>query len=524
MPETPVFSTAAVAAPHARAAEIGQTILASGGNAVEAVVAMAATSAVVLPHLNGLGGDGFLLVREPRGRVHAIDASGAAGALATIRRYREKEYEFIPPHGPDAAVTVAGVVAGWSLGLELAKALGGQLPLDMLLADAISLARDGYGVSSSEARASIDPGLRDAPYFSDTFLVDGKSPEAGSLRRQPRLADTLERLSHAGLLDLYRGDVGREVALDLERIGSPIVRRDLETYRARVVNPLSVRLHQAEVYNFPAPTDGLATLLALGIADRSDRRRIDNADYHHRMIEALKRALALRDRHITDPREVEGDLTDLLAAGFLEREALQIDARRAAVYALPRGMEDDGVWIGCIDKDGLAVSYAQSVHGRYGSGCVLPGTGLHWHNRGAAFSLDAGSTNPLAPGRKPPHTLNPTLAVFADHRVLAFGGAAPQIQPQIFARYTDLGMGLADAVEAPRWNLARSGDSTVVRVEDGFDPSLIRALGQLGHPVEEMGGADPGAFSHVGMIVKQARNGRVEAAHDPRADGVVMGL
>ena len=222
MLETPVFSTAAVAAPHTRAAEIGQSILASGGNAVEAVVAMAATCSVVLPHLNGLGGDGFFVVREPRGRVHGLDASGPAGTLATIERYRKREYEIIPAHGPDAALTVAGVVAGWALALDLARALGGQLPLDMLMGDAIRLAREGCALAPSESRVPIDPALRDAPHFAATFLVDGKSPRTGTVRRQPKLADTLERLSHAGLADFYRGDVGREIALDLERIGSPI--------------------------------------------------------------------------------------------------------------------------------------------------------------------------------------------------------------------------------------------------------------------------------------------------------------
>src|SRR3954469_1790179 len=146
MPETPVFSTAAVAAPHMTASETGQMILAAGGNAVEAMVAMAATIAVVYPHMNGLGGDGFWLVREPKGRIHALDASGPAGSLATLKRYRDKGYDAIPPRGPDAALTVAGAVGGWALALELARALGGQLPLDLLLGDSIRLARDGYPV------------------------------------------------------------------------------------------------------------------------------------------------------------------------------------------------------------------------------------------------------------------------------------------------------------------------------------------------------------------------------------------
>src|SRR4051812_3910670 len=152
MTETPVFSTAAVAAPHRLAAETGQMILAAGGNAIEAMVAMASTVAVVYPHMNGLGGDGFWLVREPGGRMHALDAAGPAGALATIRRYRDKEYDAIPPRGVDSAITVAGAVGGWRLALELSRYLGGGLPLDLLLGDAIRLAREGYAVSGSEER------------------------------------------------------------------------------------------------------------------------------------------------------------------------------------------------------------------------------------------------------------------------------------------------------------------------------------------------------------------------------------
>src|SRR3712207_184171 len=152
MPETPVFSTAAVAAPHTLAAETGQTILAAGGNAIEAMIAMAATIAVVYPHMNGIGGDGFWLVREPGGRVRAFAAAGPAGSLATLQRYRDKGYDAIPPRGPDAALTVAGAVAGWGLALDYARSLGGRLPLDVLLADAIRHAKDGVAVSDSEGR------------------------------------------------------------------------------------------------------------------------------------------------------------------------------------------------------------------------------------------------------------------------------------------------------------------------------------------------------------------------------------
>jgi hypothetical protein len=181
MPDSPVFSTAAVAAPNMLAAETGRNILAEGGNAVEAMIAMAATIAVVYPHMNGIGGDAFWLIREPGGRVRAIEACGPAGSLATIERYRAKGFDAIPGRGPDAAVTVAGLVGGWALAGEFAMHLGGALPLATLLSDAIRFAREGAPVSASEA--ACIPNEREAllacPGFANAFLVEGKTPDAG---------------------------------------------------------------------------------------------------------------------------------------------------------------------------------------------------------------------------------------------------------------------------------------------------------------------------------------------------------
>ena len=222
MSDTPTFATAAVAAPHLLASETGRNILAQGGNALEAMVAMAATIAVVYPHMNSIGGDGFWVVREPGGRVRAIEACGPAGRLATIERYRQAGYDAIPMRGPEAAVTVAGAVGGWVMALDYAASLGGRLPLPGLLADAVRHARDGYPVSASEIRT--DPIEREAvhaaPGFRDTFLFDGLPPKAGDVRRAPTLAATLDHLAQAGLDDFYRGDVGREIAADLESIGA----------------------------------------------------------------------------------------------------------------------------------------------------------------------------------------------------------------------------------------------------------------------------------------------------------------
>ncbi|HEX8168504.1 MAG TPA: gamma-glutamyltransferase family protein [Beijerinckiaceae bacterium] len=530
MPDTPVFSAAAVAAPHRLAAETGRAVLDEGGNAVEAMAAMAATIAVVYPHMNAVGGDAFWLVREPGGRVRAIEACGPAGSLATIERYRGKGLDAIPGRGPDAAVTVAGAVGGWQAALDYARLLGGRMPLAALLADAIRFAREGCPVSPSEAtgRPNEPEALRQAPGFAETFLVEGKTPEAGTIRKLPALAETLAHLAGAGLDDFYRGDIGREIAADLERIGSPVTRGDLERYRARMVEPLSARFRDATLHNFPPPTQGLAALLILGIYERLDVRRTETVEHHHGLIEAVKRAFSIRDRVVTDPRRLRHDPADFLKPAVFEREAAQIDMRRAAPFPLPKPAGDT-VWMSAIDRDGLAVSYIQSLYWEWGSGCVLPRTGVHWQNRGASFSLDPDAVNPLEPGRKPFHTLIPALAAFDDGRVMAYGSMGgdgqPQFQAQILCRYLD-GMGVADAVDAPRWLLGRTWGqtSTTLKMESRFDARILEGLARLGHDVEELGIPYSETCGHAGMLVKHPRGGRVEAAHDPRSDGGAAGV
>ena len=211
------------AAPHALAAEAGRLAFEEGGNALEAMVAMAAAIAAVYPHMNHVGGDGFWLVREPSRRVRALMAAGPSGERAAPALYREAGHETIPPRGPLAALTVPGAIGGWALALEAAKANGGKLPLEFLLAPAIGYARDGYVVTRSQARLTAEKlaECKDAPGFADTFLIDGKPPEQGSTLKQTAFAATLDQLSNAGLDDFYRGDVGARSQQICEGIGSP---------------------------------------------------------------------------------------------------------------------------------------------------------------------------------------------------------------------------------------------------------------------------------------------------------------
>jgi oxamate amidohydrolase len=530
MPETATYPRAAAVAPHALAAEAGRAILAEGGNAIEAMVAMAATIAVVYPHMNGIGGDGFWLIREPSGRLHAIEACGPAGSLATPARYRAMHADTIPPRGPDAAVTVAGAVGGWALALDIAAGLGGRLPRPVLLADAIGHAREGYAVSASEARTvpfALDA-LKAAPGFAETFLDKGAWPQAGHRRTMPRLADMLDHLATAGIDDFYRGDVGREIAADLARFGAPVTRGDLTAYRAVRREPLSVRLADAVAYNCPPPTQGLAALIILAIFDRLGVRHGEGFAHVHGLVEATKRAFAIRDRVVTDFDRLKHDPALFLSDAALDREAAAIDMRRAAPFP-PPASPGDTVWMGARDPAGTTVSYIQSIYWEYGSGCVLPATGIHWQNRGASFSLDPAAANPLQPGRKPFHTLNPALAVFDDGRVMAYGSMGgdgqPQFQAALFTRAARFGMGLAAAIDAPRWLLGRTwGDATTsLKLEDRFDAAVVAALRHAGHEIEVLDSAYDDRLGHAGALLGYPR-GHVAAAHDPRSDGGTAGV
>jgi oxamate amidohydrolase len=531
--DTPTFSSAAVAAPHDLAAAAGRDVLVEGGNAIEAMVTMAATIAVVYPHMNGIGGDGFWTIGEARsggiGPVRTIMAGGPAAAAATIRRYRGKGYDTIPVRGADAALTVPGTVDGWRLALELSAALGGRLPLNRLLEPAIRHAREGVPVSRSEAggdpkeRAALDA----APGFAEGFLADQTIPAAGTLRRQPALAATLEQLTHAGLRDFYTGDIARELATDLDRIGSPVARADLKSFEAQWRKPLSVRLRDCTVYNTPPPTQGLASLMILGLLERLNVTRPDSFAHLHGLIEAAKRAYVVRDRLCVDPAYTEADPAGWLTGATLDREAARIHAEAAAPLPIRFG-EGDTIWMGAIDGAGNAVSFIQSIYWEYGSGCVLPRTGVLMQNRGTSFSLDERSRHALQPGRSPFHTLNPPLAVFDDGRILSYGSMGgdgqPQFQAQVLSRYR-LGMGLADAVDAPRllWGRTWGLDTTATHAEDRFDPSLIAALARAGHDIAVAPRGYDEAFGHAGAVLRHA-GGRLEATHDPRSDGGPSGL
>ena len=527
MLNTPRGTQGMVVAPHHLAAQAGLAVLREGGDAVEAMVAAASTVAVVYPHMNSIGGDNFWLIAEPAKAPVAIMACGSAGERATADFYRG--HPSIPPRGPLAANTVAGAISGWDAALAVSKRWGGRLPLSRILADAISYGRHGAPVTVSQHKNTTAKlaELKDVPGYAAQFLVNGQPPAVASLFRQPRLAATLERLARAGLDDFYRGEIAAANAAELARIGSPVTAADLRTHRAVETAPLRVDLRCGAVYNVPPPTQGLASLMILGVFDRLGCAEAEGFPFLHGLVESTKQAFLVRDRIVTDPAYMTEDPASHLTESRLTTMAGRIAPDRTMPWPAP-AQSGDTVWLGVIDGQGRAVSLIQSIYWEFGSGVVLADTGVLWQNRGVSFSLSETALNVLRPGRKPFHTLNPAMAQLADGRLMVYGTMGgegqPQTQAAVFARHVLFGQELQAAVTAPRWLLGRTwgAASTNLKLENRFDPSVIEALRKAGHDVEVVAPFTD-IMGHAGGIVRHP-SGVLEGGADPRGDGVVAGF
>ncbi|MBX9925229.1 MAG: gamma-glutamyltransferase family protein [Hyphomicrobiaceae bacterium] len=533
MPETTRSTRGMVVAPHHLAAEAGLSVLRDGGNAIEAMVAAAATIAVVYPHMNGLGGDNFWLVSEGGRPPIGIDACGAAAGLATREFYvGHGATTAIPSRGPLSALTAAGAVSGWQSALEISRNWGGRLPLSRLLSDATAYARDGFPATASQVKNNIGKRaeLEHVPGFAETYMPGGTHPEIGARFTLPKLAATLDHLSRVGLDDFYRGDLARQMAAELEAAGSPLRLADLERHRAMTVEPLAVALTQGAAYGMPPPTQGLASMMILGLYDRLGIHEADGFDFVHGLVEATKQAFMIRDAHVTDPAYMTVDPRRYLTAADLDSRAQRIDRTRALPW--PQAAKPgDTVWLGAIDGEGRAVSFIQSVYWEFGSGLVLPGSGVCWQNRGTSFALDPAKQNALLPHRRPFHTIQPAMAILSDGRVMPYGTMGgegqPQTQAMIYTRHVVHGQSLQDAIDAPRWLLGRTWGATQtnLRIESRFAPAVYDRLRAAGHDVEVLGPLDE-VMGHAGALVLHrsgAKSGTIEGASDPRSDGRAAG-
>src|ERR1700730_6050250 len=517
-------------APHALASQSALAILRDGGNAIEATVAGAATISVAYPHMNGIGGDAFWLIAPRLGAPVAIEAAGPAAARATIAAYMERGHDVIPARGPLAMNTVAGAIGSWDAALRNSKRNNGQLPLPRLLRDAYQYAADGIAVTASQVLSTVDKfnEVAHQPGFAERFLPDGTIPAVGALFRQPKLARVMEQLISDGLDGFYRGALAEAIAEDFKSVGALLSIDDLNEFQPRVCPSLQIELAEGTAYNMVPPTQGVISLAILGILERSGIRAVrpDSADHIHLCVEATKQAFKLRDAYVTDPAYMKVAAESLLDPAKLDALAREISIS----IALPWGgasKAGDTVWMGVIDSSGLAGSFIQSIYHEFGSGVVLPTTGLNWQNRGASFSLNPKHLQALQPRKKPFHTLNPAAAKFNDGRSMVYGtmggDGQPQTQAAVFSRAIWFGQQLQQAVSAPRWLLGRTWgqSSDTLKLESRFPAATIADLKQRGHDVEWLGAYDE-TVGHAGAIIRYD-NGVLEGAADPRSDGCVAG-
>ncbi|MFM7460448.1 MAG: gamma-glutamyltransferase family protein, partial [Burkholderiales bacterium] len=470
------------------------------------------------------------LIAKPGEQPVAIDACGAAAASASIEWYRERGISSaIPFRGGVAANTVAGTLSGWQAACEFSRQrLAGRLPLSRLLADAIGYAEDGIAVTRSQAVCTTAKlaELAPQPGFAKTFLQNGVAPSAGSVFRQPLLAATLRHLSNKGIDEAYRGELAASIAADLASVGSPVAAADLVKHHAHLVTPLPLAHSRGTVFNMAPPTQGVVSLMILGILDAIGIDGMDplGADYVHHCVEATKQAFAVRDRHVTDPAYMTVPAQSLLEASALKALAAKVDQHRAAPWGKGNG-PGDTVWMGAIDGNGVMVSFIQSIYHEFGAGIVLPGSGINWQNRGTSFALNETALNVLRPGRKPFHTLNPALSRLKDGRSMVYGtmggDGQPQTQCAVFTRQVIAGMQPQAAINAPRWLLGRTWGqpSETLKLEARFADSVVADLASRGHDVEVLGEWDE-SMGHAGSIVRHP-NGVLEGGADPRSDGGV---
>lgn len=524
--ETALGRKCAMTAPHRLASMIGAQVMQDGGTAVEAMVASAAAISVVYPHMNGIGGDAFWTIKRPGKPAISVMGCGRSANLATIEWYTKKGYgTALPTRGAAAALTVAGAVGSWQAALD---ACNSQRTLKELLQPAIQLAKDGVAMSRHQAEmAAIKfDELKDVPGFADVYLSNGAPPKPGHVMKQAALATTLEEIAHAGVESFYKGDIAKVHGAYLEKMGSPLRFEDFASYSAETRSPLQIETSLAQLSNSAPPTQGMSSLAILGVFDRLDVQVGESFAHIHGLVESIKQAYIVRNAELGDPEQMRVSPQSLLTDDKLDAMSRAIDPARALDWPYqPR--HGDTIWMGAADAEGTVVSFIQSIFWEFGSGLVCPETGVLFQNRGADFLLQPGP-RALGPGRLPFHTLNPALAELKDGRVMAYGTQGgegqPQTQAAIFSRYAQFDVPLQTAICRPRWLLGKAWgeDSTTLKLEADFDPSLVSALQDAGHDIEIVSACNS-LMGHAGAVVRHP-DGLVEAATDPRSDGAALAI
>jgi gamma-glutamyltranspeptidase/glutathione hydrolase len=505
----------AVVTPHHDSAQAGRSILESGGNAVDAALAVVAAQGVVAPETCGVGGDLFALIHAPGwDRPRALNSSGRAGSGVSAARLRDAGHSEIPLDDT-AVVTIPGCVDGI---VTLAGELG-TLPLEEILAPAIALATDGFGVTDEQARAfGYQAGLyRDNPAVSD-FYPEGRAVSKGDRVRRPDLARTLETIASGGREAFYLGQPGEDIS---RAVGGSITMDDMRESLAEWVEPISAEVAGLSAWTIPPNSQGYlgpATLAVFEMLDPPDDP--DDPVWWHLLIEAYRCLAWERDDIVSDPATLALPAHLILDRQRLERAASSVDRERSGVWP-QMGVTASTAYMCVADSNGMAVSVIQSNYRGTGSPFGAARSGFLLHDRGLGFTLTSGHPNELMPGRRPLHTLSPTLWARGTEPkwILGTRGGAvqPQLVAQVGARAILGGHDLSSAQAAARWTISEFGPGTgsVLQVEPGLPDPVLKGLESRGHVIEPIGELQPG-WGPVSIIELDGTERR--AAADPRLE------
>ncbi|HSC27236.1 MAG TPA: gamma-glutamyltransferase, partial [Vicinamibacterales bacterium] len=479
------------------ASAAGLQVMLQGGNAIDAAIAAAAVLSVVEPTMNGVGGDLFAIVYDPKAKaVRGLNASGRAPANATPEEFRRRGLDSIPYRG-ELSVSVPGVVDGWS---ELLSKHG-TITLEKALEPAIRYARDGYAVSEIIAHQwkDVEGVLSLDAAAAATFLVDGRAPATGDVFRTPKLAASLEQIARGGRDAFYRGAIAQAIAADMARRNGLLSAADLAAHQSDWLDPISTTYRGYTVYELPPNTQGIAALEMFNILEGFDLKSLghNSAAYLHLLVEAKRIAFADRDAWLADSGAVPAEaLKRMLSKEYAAERRREIDPDRAAheykALALagssaapqePPEAKGDTIYLTAADRHGNVVSLIQSIYESFGSGIVAGDTGIVLHNRGALFSLQSGHPNLIAPGKRPFHTLVPAMVLKDGRPWLSFGVMGGDMQPQghvqVLLNLIEFGMNVQEAGEAPRFRHSSAG----VALESAIAPEARFGLDVRGHRI-----------------------------------------
>lgn len=527
----PVFARNVVSTSHPLAAQAGLRMLLKGGNAVDAAIAAAAALVVVEPVSCGLGGDCFAIVWDGKA-LHGLNSSGVAPAAWNVEYFKrrhgvdEQGLARQPERGWDS-VTVPGVVAGWATLHEHF----GRLPFEQLFEPAIDIAERGFVVPPIVGYKwqKAAGGLVDQPGFVQALMPGGRVPAIGELLRFPDHANSLRRIAASKGRDFYEGELAERIAAFSKQGGGAMTLDDLRNYRPDWVKPLSKSYRGYELHEIPPNGQGIAALVALGILERFDMAGwpVDSVRSQHVQIEAMKLAFADLHKYVGDPRSMDITPEQMLDDAYLDSRAKLIRLDRATQFEAGRPDSGGTVYLAAADENGMMVSFIQSNYNDFGSGIVVPGTGINLQNRGIGFSKDPKSANVVAGGKRPFHTIIPGFLTRAGKPVMSFGVMGGDIQPQghlqTVVRMLDYRQQPQAACSAPRWKLNR--DFSLI-LEATMSADVVAGLRQLGHSLRPIN--DPFRDFGSGQFVWRMHESNQEwgyvAASDSRRDGQAVGF